>query len=73
MDDSLKEFDKATRDIARLKAATERRDQAARELHASGEWTLKALAERSTEKGVRLGLAQMGHIVQGRASRKKTP
>jgi hypothetical protein len=67
----LKAFDRATREIARLKDATARRDQAARDLYATGDWTLKALADRSTAKGAPLSLSAVGHIVHGRASRRK--
>jgi hypothetical protein len=70
-DDPLKAFDKAARDIARLNDATERRNQAARDLYATGDWTFKALADRSTAKGAPLSLAAVGHIVQGRRSRKR--
>ena len=73
--DPLKEFDKATREIARhtgrLKDATETRDQAAKDLYAAGEWPYRQLAERSTKLGVPLGLPRMAQIVRGRPERKK--
>jgi hypothetical protein len=67
VDESLKAFDRATRDVARhtaaLKAATERRDQAAVDVKNAGDLTLQQLADRSTELGVRLSRARMVQIV----------
>jgi len=67
----LRAFDQATRDIARAKRAIERRDQAAKQLYGTGNWTYQALAERSTKNGVPLTLGRMHHIVHGRADRRK--
>ena len=75
MSSDLREFDWATREIARLTArlrsAVERRDQAAKRLHASGEWTYQQLADLSTRKGVPLSMRRIAQIVYGRPEREK--